>query len=194
MAGIFQTDERSLACCAPGKRRGRYCASATIGALAILLVSLPSAAQSSQNSYRGWVGGFAGITADSGGDLTIGWEAWVSAGRFGVGYQRHFVDDFEGTRKNAHALLPGVLLPYGRAIGRLAAGVAALRRCDKDGEQSGEGTCRAGTTAEFAVSVDVALTPSIGFHTSYFAMPNRDLGQSGVVFGLSVGRLSLSGR
>ena len=164
------------------------------GALTMLVANSPAAAQSALSGYRGWVGGFAGITPGSANALTLGWEAWASRGFLGLGYQRHFLDDFDGTRRSAHAILPGVIIPYGRAIGRLAGGVAAARSCVKEGEQSGQGACRSASTGELAVSVDVALSSAIGFHTSYFTIPNRSVGHSGVVFGLSVGRLSLPSR
>ena len=163
------------------------------GALTMLLTSSPAAAQSARSDYRAWVGGFAGATPGSA-DLTLGWEAWASRGFLGLGYQRYYYDDFDGTKRSAHAILPGVILPYGRVIGRLAAGVAAARRCVTEGEQSGAETCRSASTGEFALSVEVGLGSAVGVHVSYFTIPNRTVGHSAMALGLTVGQLSFPAR
>ena len=165
--------------------RRRSCRiAALLGATAVMLAATDSArAQSSSPSpirSRAWVGGAVGAAEQYG--LTAEWEAWLSRGAFGVGFQGSATDNWS-IENSARGILAGALLPYGRAVGRLAAGVASARRCVWRGEQASNRTCADGTSAELAASVDVALGRFVGIHTSFFSLPNRSVGHSAFVVG-----------
>ena len=159
------------------------------GALASLVASALATAQAPVHQSDGYsVRAGAGLGVSSNSDLTGAWQAYVGRGSVGLGYQGSASDNFSGATRSAHAILATAILPYGRARGRVAAGVASARLCLTEGEQAGNTTCRSAGAAEVAVSVDVLLSPFFALDVSYFTIPRTDIGQSAMLIGVMVGR------
>ena len=129
-----------------------------------------------------------GAAANSG-RTAAEWEAWVSRGSLGFGYQGSTTDPLARTTESAHGVLIGAILPHRRILGRVAAGAVLARRCSKEGEQAGNEACTSNAAPEFSVSLDGLLGPSFAIHTSYFRIPSGSVGHSALVFGLIIGRL-----
>ena len=144
-------------------------------------------AMSPASGYRAWIGG--GVGASGHAALAAAWEAWVSRGALGVGYQRSATDDFSGAQRSAHGFLVGMNMPYRRVLGRGAAGIASARRCLWQGEQSGRETCTSESRPELAVAADVLLSPYFAIHTSYFSIPGGSVGHSAFILGVTLGRV-----
>jgi len=158
--------------------------------VALPLVSHSTEAQSQlspASGYRAWAGGGIGVSRSSA--LTAEWEAWISRGALGLSYQGSATDDFDGTTQRAHGLLAGLNIPYGRLLGKAAAGVASARRCLKEGEQAGNETCTSDRRPEFTLSADVLVNSHVAIHTSYFTIPSRSVGHSALVIGFTFGRI-----
>jgi hypothetical protein len=161
---------------------------ALVVACLTLLASEPARAQSTppRPTIRAWAGVGAGFSPAG---LVGAWEAWGGLGVLGVGFQSSATDDFNGTTNVARGALVGALLPYDHLLARVAVGSASARRCVIQGEQSGNRTCRSGTRAEIALSADYVLGSRGTVHTSWFSVPSRDVGHSGFIVGLTIGRV-----
>jgi len=158
--------------------------------VALSLVSHSTEAQSQRSSasgYRAWLG--AGIGGSGRSGVSVAWEAWVSRGALGIGYQGSATDDYSLTAHEARSLLVGANIPRGRLLGRAAVGVASARRCRWQGEQSGLKTCTSARKPEFAVSLDVLLNSYFAIHTSYFDIPSKSVGHSALLIGFVAGRI-----
>jgi hypothetical protein len=138
--------------------------------------------------YRAWVGGAIGAAPTYG--PAAEWEVWLSRGKLGVGYQASATDDISGTTNGARGMLVGAVLPYGRALGRVAGGLASARRCIVRGEQAAARTCVDGTAVELSAAVDIPIGSRFAIHTSFFSIPSPSIGHSAFVVGVAIGRFA----
>jgi hypothetical protein len=170
-------------------RLSRDVLSAALGVACLtLIVSGSATAQSTppRPTVRAWAGVGAGFSPAG---LVGAWEAWGGLGVLGVGFQSSATDDLNGTTNLARGVLVGALLPYDHLLGRVAVGSASARRCIVRGEQAAARTCMSGTRAEIALSADYVLGSVGSVHTSWFSVPSRDVGHSGFIVGLTLGRV-----
>lgn len=153
-----------------------------------LLACASARAQSTppRPTVRAWVGAGAGFSPAG---LVGAWEAWGGLGVLGVGFQSSATDDLNGTTNLARGVLVGALLPYDHLLGRVAVGSASARRCIVRGEQAAARTCMSGTRAEISLSADYVIGSRGAVHTSWFSVPSKDVGHSGFIVGLTLGRV-----
>ena len=168
----------------------RHVLGAVVGIAWLTLLATDSArAQSSppRITYRAWVGGGVGLSPAG---LVGAWEMWASMGVLGIGYQSSATEDLNGLTNLARGVLVGAVLPYDRLLGRVAVGSASARRCIVEGEQSGSRNCVSGTRTEIALSADYVISSRGTVHTSYFNVPDRRMGHSGFIVGLTLGHVA----
>jgi hypothetical protein len=165
-------------------------APAAVSAVACLTLLAGTSARAQSTPPRPTIRAWAGVGAGfSPAGLVGAWEAWGGMGVLGVGFQSSATDDFNGTTNLARGVLVGALLPYDHLLARVAVGSASARRCIVRGEQAAARTCMSGTRAEIALSADYVLGSVGSVHTSWFSVPSRDVGHSGLIVGLTLGRV-----